>query len=638
MKDNINILPFFKLYCFRPFKFTWLACLLILGNASISSAQQFNWTWASQVHGTHMDAINAVKPNINGELLVAGTFYSTAIQWQGTTLINPYENLHNGVYFGKLNTQGDLLWSNSIFGAPDNYISDAYFYDAELNNFGESFIAGHVYRNGIIIDSTEISTGDDYNSSGFITRFDTNGDLIWGHVYEDGCDVTSVVADNNRGFYIMGNMYWYCPSIDFGDTILENSIAENQAYIAHYNNYNVVDWAKVVEGYIYDIHGLLTESNDLLVYGNYQINGYLDTLTIDTLTIQCPISTYYCSFWGQMNNNGEIQWLKNIAQEDLGITNLFKTNEGYKNLVWFEPPYITCGTDTIFGETDSWYTSAILTFDEGGNFKHSINVPTELGNSNYQLNFSPTDECYAMLLLNDSVSCQNDYLINETLENDPVILQMDSNFNSIDCYQQELNYLSYTPAITWDKFGNMILIGSFSADTLEFGDAILTNYQLQTQTDFYLTYGLRCDTTLSAIIYQNNVLHAPAGESWEWYLDYIKIPQETGPVIVPHQDGYYMASATQPDGCIKWTNPFWFDSESKSADIFIYPNPTSGNITILLPESITYCDIYNLGGQLVHKCTTEQQQSIDLSHLASGTYYFKAGNDSTIFASKFILL
>lgn len=622
----------------RIIKLICLLFIFILGNISISIAQQFNWTWVSQVHGTHMDEINAVKSNIRGELLVAGTFYSTAIQWQNTTLINPYENQHNGIYLGMLNTQGNLLWTNSIFCAPDTYISDAYIYDAELNNFGESFISGHVYRNGIIIDTTEILIDDEYSSSGFITKFDAYGNLVWGHVFEDGCNVTSVVADTDGGFYIMGNMYWYCYSIDFGDTILENIPNGNQAYIAHYFSDNTLDWVKTVHGYISDIQGLLTQSNGLLVYGTYQINGYLDTLTIDTLSIQCPFSTYYCSFWGQLNNKGEVQWLKNVAQEDLSVSNLYKTKEGYKRFVWFEPPYIICGADTIFGETESYYAGAILSFDQQGDFENSNSVPIKLGNDFYQLYYSPNDECYAALLLYDSVLCQDAYIVNHALKNDPVILQMDTDFNSIDCYQQDLNYLSYDPAITWDRFGNMILIGSFSADTLEFGDAILTNYQLQTQTDFYLTYGLRCDTTLLTIIYQNGVLQAPPGESWDWYMNYSKIPQETGPVMVPHQVGYYLASATQPDGCVKWTKPFWYDSDSKSVEIFIYPNPTSGNVTILLPESITYCDIYNLEGQLVYKCTSEQQQNIDLRHLPSGNYYVKAGNDSAIFASKFILL
>ncbi len=71
------------------------------GNAAFG--QQFNWAWASQVHGNDRDEIQKVSTNAKGDLLVSGAFFSSAIQWADTMLINPYENEAVGVYFGKLN-------------------------------------------------------------------------------------------------------------------------------------------------------------------------------------------------------------------------------------------------------------------------------------------------------------------------------------------------------------------------------------------------------------------------------------------------------------------------------------------------------------------------------------------------------
>ncbi|MBK7443229.1 MAG: hypothetical protein IPI65_17480 [Bacteroidetes bacterium] len=154
--------------------------------------QHFDWSWASQVHGTHTDAINEVNSNIKGDILVTGTFYSTAIDWDNTIVVNPYENESNGIYLGKLNTQGDLLWTNKIFCSPNDYLSSPHFNDADLNDAGDSFVSGSILYNGITVDSVVYPAPEDYNYSGFVTRFDNNGKLTYAHVFEDGANVNSV--------------------------------------------------------------------------------------------------------------------------------------------------------------------------------------------------------------------------------------------------------------------------------------------------------------------------------------------------------------------------------------------------------------------------------------------------------------
>ncbi|MGB4831839.1 MAG: hypothetical protein WBP31_10910, partial [Chitinophagales bacterium] len=255
----------------RQFIYTIVFCFyLLLSNwNTVVYGQHFDWSWASQVHGTHTDAINEVNSNIKGDILVTGTFYSTAIDWDNTIVVNPYENESNGIYLGKLNTQGDLLWTNKIFCSPNDYLSSPHFNDADLNDAGDSFVSGSILYNGITVDSVVYPAPEDYNYSGFVTRFDNNGKLTYAHVFEDGANVNSVVADPYGGFYIMGTMYWYCESIDFGDTILNAKNNDNQAYIAHYNSNNTIDWAKLVEGYVEFIRGQLTTNGDLLISGDY---------------------------------------------------------------------------------------------------------------------------------------------------------------------------------------------------------------------------------------------------------------------------------------------------------------------------------------------------------------------------------
>jgi len=437
----------------------------------------------------------------------------------------------------------------------------------------------------------------------------------------------------------MGTMYWYCESIDFGDTILNAKNNDNQAYIAHYNSNNTIDWAKLVEGYVEFIRGQLTTNGDLLISGDYKINGYLDTLTIDNLTITCPPSIYFCSFWGKLNMDGDAQWLYNIAEQDIGITTKYITKEGYQQRIIFYDPFIIVQGDTIYGN-GAGYTSFILAeFDFNGVLQKVRNIPDSYYGEYYYLYKSPFDKWFASISLTNTIVCGGEILINESLDSDPVLMELDTAFNSISCYQQELNYSSDNAQfINWDRFGNMIMVGNFSGDTLVFGEDVLTNYQLQSQFDYYIAYGNDCDTVLHQLTIANNLLHAPDGIAWNWYFNNELLPQEVAQDFLPLHAGYYTASATQNNGCVKWTKPFRYFDGVENNPIFIYPNPSSGNCTVILPKSNTFFNIFDLTGKLVYTCVPSEEFTLDLSYLSSGTYYIKSGNKEAVYTKKIIIL
>ncbi|MFZ1634018.1 MAG: T9SS type A sorting domain-containing protein [Chitinophagales bacterium] len=611
---------------------------LIFHPCNVAYGQQFNWGWASQVHGNYNDEIQKVSTNAKGEMLVSGAFFSSAIQWGDTMLINPYENDAVGVYFGKVNTQGELKWANKIFCAPGYWETDLFFRDADINNFGESFVAGHITYYGIMVDTLILNVdGGDNSNSGFAARFDANGKITWAHIYEDGCDVANIIADNYGGFYITGTLRYYA-QVDFGDTILYNPLTETQAYIAHYNSNNVVDWAKLIQGKVNEIHGQSIKNDEILIYGDYESYVDVNQLTIDDFSITCMSETANCSFWGKLNIMGEVQWLHNVADEPITVYNRFEVQDGYKQFISFDRPYITVLGDTVYSDAEYYYTNRMLSFDRNGFFLGADIMPQQIGNAASQLYIAPTGNWYATLNLIDSVSCGENIIYNTSIKSDPVVLELDDAFNAIDCYHQELEYSSHSPVINWDRFGNKVMTGSFSGDTLQFGPDVLTNLQLQFQYDAYIAYENRCDTVLSSLTLQDNVLKAPDGVAWTWYVNDSLMMEQTGQVILPLYSGYYTASATQADGCVKWTKPIWFDSVNEPGQIFIYPNPSSGNCTILLPEVITYCNIYNISGQLVYTCLPNTKITLELSNLASGTYFIKSGNEQHVFSSKFIIL
>jgi hypothetical protein len=60
------------------------------------------------------------------------------------------------------------------------------------------------------------------------------------------------------------------------------------------------------------------------------------------------------------------------------------------------------------------------------------------------------------------------------------------------------------------------------------------------------------------------------------------------------------------------------------------PNPAEEQLNITLKKEIksTLIEIYNLQGQVVYKMnTSDSQNRIDVSHLKTGTYLIKVGNE-----------
>lgn len=614
----------------------FLTICITVGSLRVSG-QEFNWSWASQIHGTHTDAINKVNTNILGEILVTGTFYSTAVAWEESILINPYENNYNGIYVGKLNTQGALQWSKSIFCAPGNYHSDVYFRDAQLNAFGESFVSGKVYRSGIAIDTFILEMEEDYSASGFLTRFSKNGDVVWAHIFEDGTEVSSIVPDNNGGFYIMGNMYWYCDAIDFGDTIIYNTISTNQAYIAHYNNDNTVDWAKLVSGYVNAIKGQLTPEEELLVLGVYQVNGWLDTLSIDGQTVACPWENWNCDFFAKIDADGEVQWVKNIADQEMAVNGYYSGENEFTLLISFSAGFIDIQGDTI-QSVNADGTGYLATFDLNGNFRNGDTIAYKFNGEFYDLYKSPAASWFIDFMLDDSVLCHTEMLSNTPGRDDPVLMQVDSNLNSIDCFQQAADHSAWISGISWDKFGNMIMTGSFSGDTLIFNTDELVNYQFHLQNDFYIAYAYRCDTAQFNLKYFDNALHAPDGADWKWYYQDTLMETATGQTLFPVAGGYYTVSVAQEDGCFLWSKPFLYPKDTYQTPIIVYPNPTHGDMTILLPALMEYCRIYDITGKLLLTVDPFEEIQLSLKYFSSGTYYIKAGNSDSDFSAKFIIL
>ncbi|NBL63586.1 T9SS type A sorting domain-containing protein [Flavobacterium sp. NST-5] len=74
----------------------------------------------------------------------------------------------------------------------------------------------------------------------------------------------------------------------------------------------------------------------------------------------------------------------------------------------------------------------------------------------------------------------------------------------------------------------------------------------------------------------------------------------------------------------------------ENTEVSIYPNPTSGEISVQLPqnEKVSELSIYNMMGQ---KVAVKNQENFDVSHLTSGTYFLQiTTEEGNIITKKFL--
>jgi hypothetical protein len=93
----------------------------------------------------------------------------------------------------------------------------------------------------------------------------------------------------------------------------------------------------------------------------------------------------------------------------------------------------------------------------------------------------------------------------------------------------------------------------------------------------------------------------------------------------PYVDGYEMngtKSLNQQNEANKW-----IPLPEEPVSMIVYPNPTTGNVEVNIPESsmgINSIELYNMEGRLLFKSqSTTNSTTLDLSDLDQGLYLLK---------------
>ena len=149
--------------------------------------------------------------------------------------------------------------------------------------------------------------------------------------------------------------------------------------------------------------------------------------------------------------------------------------------------------------------------------------------------------------------------------------------------------------------------------------------------DSVVTLDLTINSTPTATIVQSgqSITASPAGGQYQWFdcdNGYAQISGATNITFSPTSEGNYAAEVTL-NGCTDTSNCLVFDFigvDQLEEELFIiYPNPTTGEVTLSFNAPTAEVVIFDTQGKSVLETTIESQSVIDLSKFESGIYLFE---------------
>jgi hypothetical protein len=100
---------------------------------------------------------------------------------------------------------------------------------------------------------------------------------------------------------------------------------------------------------------------------------------------------------------------------------------------------------------------------------------------------------------------------------------------------------------------------------------------------------------------------------------------------------YYRIDQYDFDGAVNSSGIRSIKNSGNPTSVSVYPNPSNGLITLTVPSKSSYVHVYSITGEKLlefHSDTRFSSKEIDLTSLASGTYYLLTEGGTAVFVKE----
>jgi len=270
--------------------------------------------WSKQLTGSKNESITSIDADSTGNIVITGTF-GESITMGSTVLTGP---LNVGtLFFAKLDSNGDFIWAKSNNNTNEYYSIS----DIKSDLAGNTFATGNVYSAtltfGSVVMSVDSNSPTVNNYRAYITKFDSNGNCIWGKMGTSiepnpfGSISMSVAPDNNGGAAICGRFSHN--NLSFDSITLTKTTQNNNSsnmFVAKFDSNGNAMWAYNT-GSIYE-NNTIASIVTIDLAGNVLVGGsYPNTVHFGNITLSSSGGSQL--FLTKYSPDGTVQWAKSTG-------------------------------------------------------------------------------------------------------------------------------------------------------------------------------------------------------------------------------------------------------------------------------------------------------------------------------------
>ncbi|MBR9860772.1 T9SS type A sorting domain-containing protein [bacterium] len=567
--------------------FTQLCFLLLFCTATQA---QLNYGWGHHYGGAGLDRMNDIDIDENGNVYAIGEFEYSIFRVDGKT-----DTLVKGGYrqaiMLKLDAAGDTIWTRQLGGT-------AFDRGTGIALDGN----GNFYITGVISNTVDMDPGSgvfeiNADSSGYgpcvyLAKFDTDGNFKWAKAFHNttgtsAADLPSGVDCDSEGNVYIGGAFFSTMQLS-GSVTLTTPGSLGEAYLAKFNSNGKLLWGHAIGG-IQDqrILQLKIDPQD-----NVLITGfYFGTTDFDpgAGTANHTSNGQEDIFIAKYNKNGEYQWSIGIGSENGSAVS------------------VEAGLD--------------IEADASGNVFVAGRI---LGD----VDFDPSADS-AMLFFN---TVNNSFLV-----------KYDASGNFLNVLSIKGSSFHVAQALAIDDNSNCYLAGKFGGE-LKLDPSKDTVILFSNSNDVYLAKYTNNLEFIDAINMrgsgEENTTVLSSGNGDVFWGGYFSSNFIAGPRSAPV---FWLGAGVQDMFILKFTENATIGIPTFSAkELGIYPNPSTGNITLDTPKSGTpsVLIITDLSGNVVMQqelLAETQKLELNLSELSAGAYFIQINSKNKLARGTVIL-
>ncbi len=308
---------------------SFAAATLTLGNETLDNAGQDDafvaicnenggYEWATRIGGAGRDFTTAVAADHNGNIYVAGNFFSLTLDIGSGTLFNAGES--DGFVI-KYNADRSIAWVRAIGTAEVEQITGL-----EVDASGNVYVSGHTLDKFTL---TAIHT--------FLTKIDSGNNLLWtryGTVIGGSLETTTLAIDNEENLYLAGTLYG---SVSFGNN---NTLACDTSYAGFIAKYDAsgVYLQGMASGQLHKINDLAVDDNSIYACGEllkYQFGwGWpLASSAIHLVKYTLDLTAVWHKSAGGQTLGLSLDLAKSVSTDD--SSNIYVAGSFFSDSLWF---------------------------------------------------------------------------------------------------------------------------------------------------------------------------------------------------------------------------------------------------------------------------------------------------------------